>query len=46
MMYNLYISTAPVTIIIKSTLDILWNIFYYVPPKKEGHTGLEWHEGE
>ncbi len=26
--------------------NILQNILFYVPPKKEIHTGLEWHEAE
>lgn len=30
----------------KSSMNILLNIFFYVPQKKESRTGLEQYEGE
>ncbi len=26
--------------------NIIQNILFYVPQKKESHAGLEWHEGD
>ncbi len=34
------------TLLNKNSWNILQNNFFYVPKKKESHTGLERHEGE